>query len=239
MPKIMYIDPVGPKGACPKLKNDLDRIKQKNTEVEFTCLKKGPEHLEYRYYEALILPELLDTIRDLETKEYDAAIIGCFYDPGLYEAREILNRMVVTAPAEASLHIAATLGRKFSILVGRLKWVPQMMENIMKYGLKDKLASFKSLEMGALDFHMDENITLSKMKEKALEAIELDGAEVIILGCTMNFGFYEKLQDQLKVPVIDPAIAALKYAELLVEIRDKLGWYTSKKYAFETPPDLR
>ncbi len=239
MSKIMYIDPVGPKAACTELKNELQNLKGGKTQVEFTCLQNGPDHLEYRYYAALILPELLRIMKDLEQKNYDAAIIGCFYDPGLYEAKEILNHMVVTAPAEASMHIAATLGYKFSILVGREKWIPQMMENVIRYGLKDKFASFKSLGFGANDFHDDEDKVLEKMVEKAKEAVEMDGAEVIVLGCTMNFGFYEKLQHKLKIPVIDPIIAALKYAEFLVEVRDNFGWYNSKKFAFETPPDIQ
>jgi allantoin racemase len=55
----------------------------------------------------------------------------------------------------------------------------------------------------------------------------------------MNFGFYKELQKFIKVPVIDPTIAALKYAEFLIDIRDLMGWYNSKKFAFETPYDLK
>jgi allantoin racemase len=44
------------------------------------------------------------------------------------------------------------------------------------------------------------------------------------------------MQDALDVPVIDSAIAALKHAEQLVEIRDRFGWKTSKVGGYETPP---
>jgi len=130
MPKIVYIDPVGPEGACHALKEGLEGIKHKETEVKFIHLNRGPQHLEYRYYESLIIPDLLHIIKDLEKKNYDAAIIGCFYDPGLFAAKEISNRIIITAPAEASLYLAATLGYKFSIIVGRRKWIPRIMENI-------------------------------------------------------------------------------------------------------------
>jgi len=184
----------------------------------------------------LIIPDLLHIIKDLEKKSYDAAIIGCFYDPGLLAAKEIANRIIITAPAEASLYLAATLGFKFSIIVGREKWIPRIMENIDFYGLKDKLASFKTLELGVIDFHKDEAVTLKKLKEKAKEAVEQDRAEVIILGCTMQFGFYRDLQEYIKVPVIDPVIASFKYAEYLVELRDRFDWQVSKRCAFENPP---
>jgi len=213
MPKIVYIDPVGPEGACHSLKEGLEGIKHKETEVKFIHLDRGPQHLEYRYYESLIIPDLLHIIKDLEKKNYDAAIIGCFYDPGLLAAKEISNRIIITAPAEASLHLAATLGFKFSIIIGQEKWIPRMMENIEFYGLKDKLASFKTLELGALDFHEDEVFMGKKLKEKALEAVKQDRAEIIILGCTMQFGFYKELQEFIKVPVIDPVITSFKYAD--------------------------
>lgn len=236
MPKIVYIDPVGPEGVYHSLKEGLEGIKHKETEIKFIHLDRGPHHLEYRYYESLIIPDLLHIIKDLEKKSYDAAIIGCFYDPGLLAAKEISNRIIITAPAEASLHLAATLGFKFSIIIGREKWIPRIMENIEFYGLKDKLASFKTLGLGALEFHEDEVFMKNKLKEKALEAVKQDRAEIIILGCTMQFGFYKELQEYIKIPVIDSVIASFKYAEYLVELRDRFGWQVSKRCGFESPP---
>jgi allantoin racemase len=66
-------------------------------------------------------------------------------------------------------------------------------------------------------------------------AIKEDKAESVILGCTMQFGFFEQLQKEFSVPIIDSMLAVLKYVELLVEIRDKMNWYTSKVGGFATP----
>ena len=197
---------------------------------------RGPNHVEFHYYESLLLLDILHAIKKGEKEGFDAAIIGCFYDPGLREAREITERMVVTAPAEASMHIASTLGHTFSIIVGRNKWIPAMHENVVKYGFKDRLASFKSVDLGVLDFMKDVNETNRRLTEAAREAVEKDRAEVIILGCTAQLGFYQELQNLLGVPVVDVAIAALKYAEFLVEIRDRFAWGHSKKYGYESPP---
>ncbi|AYO31766.1 hydantoin racemase [Biomaibacter acetigenes] len=236
MSKILWINPVGTDDFDKAIKDALDEIKQPQTQVDVVSLKRGPRHLEYRYYEALVIPETLHLIKQAEKDGYDAAVIGCFYDPGLHDAREIVEKMVVTAPAEACMHIAATLGHKFSIIVGRDKWIPQMMDNVVLNGLKDKLASFKSLGLGVYDFHADEKVTIQKLKDAAKEAVEKDGAEAIILGCTIQFGFYKELQEYVKVPVIDAIIGPFKYAEFLVELKDKFGWLHSKKYGFETPP---
>jgi allantoin racemase len=68
------------------------------------------------------------------------------------------------------------------------------------------------------------------------QAIEQDGAEVIILGCTAEYGFHETMQAELGVPVIDAVLAPFKFAEFLAETARKLGWYPSRKWGSEAPP---
>jgi allantoin racemase len=233
--RILYIDPVG-KGVVDEGLQFLTSHKREETELKMLMLPRGPEHLEYRYYEALVLVDILHLITEAERQGLDAAIIGCFYDVGLQAARELAERMPVIAPCEASTHIAATLGDKFSIIVGRRKWIPEMRENVVKYGMKERLASFKSVDLGVLEFHQDEKETARRFREVAREAVERDGAEVIILGCTATYGFYQDLQEELGVPVIDSMIAALKTAEFAAELKSRLGWSHSKIGAYESPP---
>ncbi len=143
--------------------------------------------------------------------------------------------MVITAPAESSMHIASTLGDKFSIIVGRRKWIPLMMENVIKYGFKDKLVSFESVELGVWDFHKDVDETKRRIMRAAKNAVD-KGAEVIILGCTVLFGFFKEVEKEVGIPVIDPIIASLKWAEFLVELKRKIGWQYSRIGLYEKPP---
>ncbi|HDI11229.1 MAG TPA: hydantoin racemase [Candidatus Acetothermia bacterium] len=234
--RILWINPVGTDLFDEPIKAFLETAKAPGTEIDVVSLKRGPMHLEYHYYEALILADTLHEVRRAEREGYDAAVIGCFYDPGLREAREIAERLVVTAPAESAMHIATTLGHTFSVIVGRKKWIPKMHENVVKYGFVDHLASFKSVDLGVYDFQKDKAETARRLKAAAKEAVEVDLAEVIILGCTIEFGFYRELQEELRVPVIDAVIAPLKYAEFLVELRDRFGWGASKVYGYQSPP---
>jgi len=234
--RILWINPIGSDDFDQPIQAFLETGKHPETQISVVSLKRGPLHLEYHYYEALILADTLHRVKQGENEGYDAAVIGCFYDPGLREAREITDRLVVTAPAEASMHIAATLGHRFSIIVGRKKWIPQMHENVVKYGFEDRLASFKSVELGVYDFQRDLAETAKRLKAAAKEAVEEDLAEVIILGCTAQFGFYKELQEDLGVPVIDAILAPLKYAEFLIEIKNRFGWSQSKRYGYEGPP---
>jgi allantoin racemase len=233
--RILYIDPVGVEVVAEGLQVLMNQ-KREETELTAVNLPRGPEHLEYRYYEALVLVDILHLIKAAERRGFDAAVIGCFYDVGLQAAREVAERMVVVAPCEASTHLAATLGDKFSVIVGRRKWIPEMMENVIRYGMKEKLASFKSVDLGVLEFHEDEEETARRFRKVAQEAVERDGAEVLILGCTATYGFYRELQEELGVPVIDSMIAAFKTAEFAAELKNRLGWSHSKIGSYESPP---
>lgn len=236
MPKILWINPVGTTDYDQPLKAWIDTAKRHETQVDVVSLARGPKHLEYHYYEALILTDILHLVKQAEKEGYDAAILGCFYDPGLREAREITDRIVVTAPAEASMLIAAALGHRFSIIVGRKKWIPKMYENVVNYGLEERLASFESVDLGVEDFQRDKEETERRLGEAAQRAIEAKRAEVIILGCGYQFGFYQVLQKRLGVPVIDAVVAALKHAEMGIDLRKRFGWGHSKIYEYESPP---
>lgn len=237
--KILWINPVTTDLYNQAFKEEYEKVKQSDTIVDVVSLKPapGPIHLEYNSYEVMIMPELLETIYQAEKDGYDAAIIGCFYDPIIRAAREISNDMVITAPAEASLHLASTLGESISIIVGRDKWIPEMKENVYRYGCIDKLASFRSVNLGVTDFQKDHAETEKRIKQAAREAMEIDGADVIILGCTMEFGFYDVIQRELGIPIIDASLAPFKYAEYLVEMKQKFNWGHSKRIGYQSPPD--
>jgi allantoin racemase len=232
--RILYIDPIRVDGNF--LEEDLAKAARPENRVDLVGFSRGPRHVEYHYYEALMLPDLVHTIMEAERLGYDAAVIGCFYDFGLQEGREVAERMIVTAPCEASCLLAASLGSTFSIIVGRRKWIPQMRNTVLAYGLQTRLASFRPLDLGVLDYHADERETEARFLAAGQRAVEEDGAEVIILGCTASAGFFARLQEALGVPVIDPATAALKQAEQLVELRDRFGWSHAKIGGYESPP---
>ncbi|KMZ54125.1 aspartate/glutamate racemase family protein [Dorea sp. D27] len=235
--RILFLKAVAYSDLNPMIQSYLDRYRNENTELEVRSLKTGPKHLEYQYYQAIAGDGILKEVKRAEKDGFDAVIISCFDDPFLYPSREISQKIVVTAPGEASMHLAAVLGNQFSVIVGRDKWIPQMKENVHRYGLESKLASFRSLGMGVLDFHENEEETVRRMKREIRSAIETDRAEVIILGCSMQFGFYEELQKEFQVPVIDSMVASLKHTEYLLEVQERTGWRFSRQGLYERPPE--
>lgn len=234
--KILFINPVGYDSFDQETLDYLNLYKEPDSDLHVESLGNGlPWHLEQSYLEALIAEKLLHRIKRAELEGYDACVIGCYYDPFLEEAREICEKMVVTAPAEAAMHIGTTLASSFSVLVVRRKTIPEMKDNVYHHGFQKYLASFRSLEIGVRQLQSDPAYTQKRMEEEISKAIKEDGAEAILLGCTVQLGFFSQLQEKFKVPIIDANIAPLKYAEFLCAIRDRAGWYTSKKCRYESP----
>ncbi|MDE0677451.1 MAG: aspartate/glutamate racemase family protein [Acidimicrobiaceae bacterium] len=238
MARILWINPVGTDAYDAPIAQELRREAAPTTRVDVCSLPDvGPQHLEWNALEAVVAGPTMGVVRwASEQQAYDAAVVGCFYDPFLRGARELAGSMAVTAPAEACLHIAATIGERVSILVGRRKWIPEMHENVVKYGYGEHLASFRVLGMSVDEFQADAVETQQRIVHEAERAVRDDGADAVVLGCTIEFGFYRQVQDKIGVPVIDAITAPLRYAEFLAGLGNDHGWRTSRAGGYDAVP---
>jgi len=227
--KILYIIPVA---ADPQriegVQDRLNKIKDVDTEVEVIGLENGPKDLEYQLYEHIAVDRILDILLGLE-QSYDSIVIACFYDPGSKEIRELVD-MPVVFPGEACMHVAAMLGHKFSIIVGRRNWFPPILDNVKLYGLESRLASIRAINMPTADLHSNPEEAIKRLSQECQKAIEEDFAEVVILGCAVLVGIAEDIQNQLGVPILDPVMVPYKVAELFAALKVTLGLSHSKKY---------
>ncbi len=214
--KVMFLSPVASDEYDQLMADTLAAYKYPNTEAHVTCLNSalGPiTNLEYRTYEAIVTGDIIRATHQAAQEGFDALVIGCFYDTGLHDAREISGDMLVVAPCHASIEVALTLANNFSIIVGQRKWVNQMQNTVHEYGYGEKLMSFRHVGMNVVEFQQDHECTRDRLIAAGRQAVEQDYAESLILGCTLETGFYQELESVLGVPVIDPSIAAFKAAE--------------------------
>lgn len=234
--QILWIDPIGTDVFSADMLKILNAAKRAHTKVDVVSLPADrPDHLEYHAYEGLVVADII-RLTHQAAGEYDAVVIGCFYDVGLREAREVSGRAIVTAPCQSATAIARNLGNTFSVLVGRRKWIPKMSENVQLYGHGHAMVSMRPLELGVHDFQADHDLTCNRLLTEGRKAIQEDGAEVLILGCTAEFGFNKMIQEELGVPVVDAVTAPFKYAEFLAEMAERFGWYPSRMWGSEAPP---
>lgn len=156
-------------------------------------------------------------------------------DPGLHAARELVDIPVV-GPSQASMHLAAMLGHRFSFLTVFDHDVPAAEDLVARYGLSSKLASVRAFNIPVLALKEDVDETVRVLVELAEKAVREDGAHVIVPGCTGLAGLAPRIQAGLReqgceVPVLDPPSVAVKLAEALVD----LGQSHSKR-TYAPPP---
>ena len=207
----------------------------KETEVDILSVTEGPASIESMYEEYLSIPATAKIIFSLEQQGYDAAILGCAGDPGLDAMREITSKMVVIGPAEASMHTAAMLGHRFSVLTVMDSVIPSCYELAHKAGVASKLASARAINVAVLDLADNKEKTLEKIIAVGRQAMDQDQADVLTLGC-MSMGFLnvaEDIQAALNIPVVNPSKNSLRMAEAMVGS----GLVHSKK-AYALPPKL-
>ncbi|NAZ35703.1 aspartate/glutamate racemase family protein [Rubellimicrobium sp. CFH 75288] len=238
--RIMFHNPVGSAAYDGLFARAIAAHKRPGTEVHVTSLPPADgafTHIEYRAYEGRVTAGIVRAARAAAREGFDAFVIGCFYDTGLHEAREVSGEMIVTAPCVAACEIAASLANRFGIIVGRRKWVAQMQETVHAYGHGARLSGFYHVELGVTEFQKDHAETERRLIEAGRRAVEEDYAEALVLGCTLEIGFHKALEDRLGVPVIDPSLAALKRAEYAAILKRDCGWVPSRKWSCEAPPE--
>jgi allantoin racemase len=233
--EILWVNPVGTGAFDAETRALIDAVRAPHQEARIEHLADGPPHLEYHLYEHRALGPMLDLMRAAEADGAAAAIIGCFYDGGLREAREALT-MPVVGMGEASMLLAATLGHRFSIVVGRRKWIPKMSDNAVLVGLDRRLASFRSVGMGIPDVQADPERFLDRVIEEGRRAVDEDGAEVVVLSEIASPAFWERAGRELPVPLVDPGVACWKWAEMAADLYTGLGLTHSKAFGYEAPP---
>jgi allantoin racemase len=202
------------------------------TEVDVVCLQHGPVSIESAYDEALAAPYIIEEVRKAEAEGYDAVSLDCAMDTVVRASREVV-RIPVTSAGEASYLLAMSLCRRFSVVTVLKSTADEIRENIHTYGFESRVSSIRCADIPVLELNNEERAFSAILKESK-KAIKEDGAEAIALGCTGMSPLARRLQQELGVPVVDPAVAALKLAEIFVS----MGISTSR-ISYETQKGKR
>lgn len=172
-----------------------------------------------------------------EAEGFDAVIVDTVSDSGLDALRSRLTIPVV-GPGQAGFHIAAMLGRTFSILSVWHGWDFVYHRNLRRYSMENRLASIRSLDKvpDVEQLLTDDEETIGSLVDAALAAVEEDGADVLIMGSTTMYQAIPAVVQAVDVPVINPGLWAFMLAVDLV----KCGVSHSKRtYAAPLKPQDR
>jgi allantoin racemase len=212
----------------------LRQSAQTESVVDVWDVEGGPSSIESMYEEYLSVPGALGRIQEAAAAGYAGVILGCFGDPGVDAARELVTIPVV-GPGEAGMLFAASLGHRFSIVTILDSVIHPLRRLARDVGVDSKLASVRAVNIPVLELARDRTGTFERMLEAGRLARDVDGADTLVLGCmTMAFlGEHRALGEALGIPVVNPVHAALRLVESLVA----MGLAHSKR-AFPTPPKM-
>jgi Asp/Glu/hydantoin racemase len=126
MSEILWVNPVGTGAFDAETLELIGAVASDAHVARVRHLQSGPPHLEYHLYEHEALSGMLQLMRQAEDDGCGAGIIGC-----------------------------CTLGHRFSVVVGRRKWIPEVQA--------------------------DPETFLDRVLEQGRRAVEEDGAEAIVL----------------------------------------------------------
>ncbi len=199
------------------------------TVVDAVNSTMGPASIESHYDEALAVPGLLTEIRRGEAEGVDGYVVACFGDPGLDAARE-LARGPVVGIAEAAMHVASLLARRFSVVTTLGRTIGRAEELSHRYGMAGFCGGVHACEIAVLDLETDP-AARATILAACRAALAADRSEAIVLGCAGMADLCADLSAELGVPVVDGVAAATTLVESLV----RLGLTTSTAGEYARP----
>ncbi len=172
---------------------------------------------------------------------YNAIVLLGGGDPGYMEAREIgrSHGIAVTSCAHAQMHVAGLRGNRFSIIDVSETHNMQMYHLVVQYQMTGRCASIRNINFPLPKPHLPDVQPLDVERDKALRgeaspmldaavaesiaAIEDDGADVIMLGCSAAYWMQPLLQQRLQAigweaPVLEGYRCAIEVAKTLVSL---------------------
>jgi len=176
-----------------------------------------------------------------DSGKYNAIVLLGGGEPGFLESREIARQhgLPVTACAFSQMHIASTLGHRFSVIDHAEIHNMYYYDLVRQHGFADRCASIRNINFPlprpahpdvpsirdekAKAARGEKSVMLEAAVTEALAAIEDDGAEVITFGCSATFWMRPFLQQRLgeigwEVPVLEGYSCAIALAKTMVSL---------------------
>lgn len=177
-----------------------------------------------------------------ERQGFDAMAISCFFDPGLREARSLVDIPVVSM-CETALMLGTSLGGRFG-LIG--------LEGEQTFALRDLATRYGATERVVATLPLDPPVTEAELEcvydgggdlEQRLEGVAqvavAHGADLIVPAeGVLNTSLVRRgIRTLAGVPVLDAYGTLLCYAEMLVRLRRSTGTEVSHAGAYGRPSD--
>jgi allantoin racemase len=191
-------------------------VARPGTVVEAVNPKDGPPSIESDDDERRCVPGLLAELESASARSSmirpDAYVVARFGDPGLEQARQLLDAPVLGI-AQAAMHAAAPAADTFSVVTSMSATVPRAWQLARTY-TPAQCQGVHPCDIPVLQIDSDPT-SIEPIGELCARALQQDRSRSIVLGCAAMARFAEPLTRRLGVPVIDGVVAATLLAEAL------------------------
>ena len=240
-----------PMGAHPVLNEYADAIVKNSKiilnddfQVSVHGVSKGTFELNFVYNDGLNNREIMENYIKAQEEGYAGIAVGCFLDPCLHEAREILE-IPIASLGEVSMHFACFFGSKFGIVTP----VPLLKEKFVEPLIREYGLEHRCVGMEHLDIPFEQQAKAFSEPEGHIEEFMMvakklinQGADVIISGCGMlNAVLSQNKISQIEdtgVPFVDGSSALMKTIDAMIVMKENLGTKVSRRGYYASPVDF-
>lgn len=185
----------------------LDAI-ETDPEMAFTfrSVKAAPRNYVSAVDLALADLGIFEAAASAQEEGFDAVCIDTMSDSGVDALRSVLSIPVV-GPGRSSMLFALMLGKRFSIITMWDRWRHLYDKTLNDLGLHHACASIRSVDIAPDNLGLlsgKEEHVFPHLEREARSAIDIERADVILLGSTTMHQAHAYLQAKLDVPVINP-----------------------------------
>ena len=193
------------------------------------------------YLMSLHVHQILDAARSAAAGGYDAMVIAILQNPGLREARSLVE-LPVAGYGETAMHVACMLGRRFSVVLFNPELADLVAEEVARAGLGSRAAPHALVELeygNVVEAFANPGRLVDAFTLAARRALA-GGADVIIPGQTiMAEVLWQNGVHRIdEAPVVDGLGVTIKMAELLAGLRRSSSMSASRRGYWGTPPDM-
>ena len=175
-------------------------------EFVYRAVKAGPANYASHHDFVLADVSIFEAGCRAQDEGFAAVCIDTMSDSGVAALRSVLD-IPVFGPGKVAMLSALMLGERFSILTMASRWKPLYKKALDELGLHHKCASVRAIEVAPDNQALlsgKEDDVFPLLEAAAHLAIDVDGADVLILGSTTMHQAHGWLQQRLPVPVINP-----------------------------------
>ena len=223
------------------LKTHIDQIVDDGTNVDIIGITP-PDSYAHSLEEWRTGREMICNAIEAERNGYDGFAVGHFQEPGLYEARSVVD-IPVHGLGEASMLYACQLGQQIGIVTMNKRYISWFRHQIGKYGLKERITGVHAMEFqpGSILAAFDKKNGVeesAKLFAEQARPLVANGVDVIIPGGGIPMLLFSKISNHNVdgASVINGIPILIKMTEMAIKLNRLTGLSVSRTNDFGKPP---